>query len=213
MNTCLLCNIEIPRGRKFCSRSHSVSFSNKGKRKWGNAPGVCTICGEPKSRFVSKFCSNKCQGIALREAKDKNPTIKKAVNYLKYYYKRRDILINLLGGKCFVCGSVDKLQFDHKDPKLKTRNISTSIRRHSVREEILKCQLLCKACHLKKSKAEGSLGVRGTRNHNSKLSPEIVRNIRLLLSAGESLRKIGILYKVSGATIYAIKAGLTWKEV
>jgi len=55
--------------------------------------------------------------------------------------------------------------------------------------------------------------IRGVNNPSSKLSPEKVRDIKRLLVGGVSLRKIGAMYSVSGPTIFAIKKGLTWREV
>ena len=78
--------------------------------------------------------------------------------YWKSYYDKRKIeAIALLGGKCSNCKSVENLQFDHKDPSTKRFAITGRLRGlHSleVRTELLKCQLLCKECHDKKSQGE-----------------------------------------------------------
>lgn len=68
--------------------------------------------------------------------------------------KRRKYLENLLGGKCQDCGSTDNLQFDHIDPASKSFRISEHISKplEELQREIDKCQLLCRNCHLKKTK-------------------------------------------------------------
>lgn len=60
---CPQCNEALPqkkRHNKFCSKSCAASFNNKGVRRHGNAPGVCKVCGEPKSGHKSKYCSIAC---------------------------------------------------------------------------------------------------------------------------------------------------------
>jgi 5-methylcytosine-specific restriction endonuclease McrA len=72
-----------------------------------------------------------------------------------------------LGGRCSMCGSTAKLEFDHIDPASKTINIAKLWTASRVRfeAEVSKCQLLCKACHIAKSQAEGSLktAIKGVR--------------------------------------------------
>jgi hypothetical protein len=79
---------------------------------------------------------------------------------LVHYYARKQLFLDHLGGKCVTCGSVSELQFDHIDPDTKSFTIGGRIRcdLEEVLEELKKCQLLCKKCHLEKSKLEGSLG-------------------------------------------------------
>ena len=67
--------------------------------------------------------------------------------------KRRAYAVAIFGGKCQKCGSTDKLEFDHVDPKDKKYNISNMWQWKSerIREELLKCQLLCSRCHRDKT--------------------------------------------------------------
>jgi hypothetical protein len=73
-----------------------------------------------------------------------------------------------LGGKCARCGSRKKLEFDHRDRKIKLHRIAKmwawSERRFWA--EVEKCQLLCFDCHNEKSLKERgfkkSKGVHGT---------------------------------------------------
>lgn len=54
-----------------------------------------------------------------------------------------------LGGVCVVCGTTEKLQFDHIDPATKCFNIVPGLRYSwdRVLVEINKCQLLCRPHH------------------------------------------------------------------
>lgn len=75
------------------------------------------------------------------------------------YEKRKHKIFEFLGGKCVECGSVHDLQIDHTNHLDKNFTISSSwgISWDRLLPELLKCQLLCKKCHLDKTLAEGSL--------------------------------------------------------
>jgi len=66
--------------------------------------------------------------------------------------KKKQKAVELLGGKCEICG-YDKhykvFEFHHKDPPQKDFAISskTSWGFERIKEEILKCALLCPNCH------------------------------------------------------------------
>lgn len=78
--------------------------------------------------------------------------------YMKQrYYKRRDSVINQLGGKCSICDSTVGLELDHVDRENKKYSISKILAGHSeekLQKELLKCQVLCSYCHMQKSKKE-----------------------------------------------------------
>lgn len=74
-------------------------------------------------------------------------------------------LIEEHGGKCVSCGSLNDLQFDHVDPSTKLFNVSTGITTKKmvlVREEAMKCQLLCQDCHSRKSVSDAGMVPSGT---------------------------------------------------
>lgn len=75
--------------------------------------------------------------------------------YVAKRYKRlRSEWIERLGGSCAACGSRDNLEFDHIDASQKKYNIGKILSTHSkqkVEEEMARCQLLCKECHLEKT--------------------------------------------------------------
>ena len=78
------------------------------------------------------------------------PTKEYIQNYRK---KRKQLGLEMLGGKCCKCNSEKDLQFDHIDPRTKVNEISSMFTTNIevfVRE-IHKCQLLCYPCRLKKS--------------------------------------------------------------
>lgn len=70
------------------------------------------------------------------------------------YRERRAYAINYLGGKCVVCGARYNLDVDHIDPEEKDYNPFGSwwsVPIEIFNEELDKCQLLCRACHIKKT--------------------------------------------------------------
>lgn len=82
---------------------------------------------------------------------------------LAYYRDRRNKRIEeckaILGGKCVLCRSEENLEFDHKDPDSVEFRIGSNptLAWARVLEELKKCQLLCRSCHIAKSIQEGSL--------------------------------------------------------
>lgn len=75
-------------------------------------------------------------------------------NYIKEWKKnRKNQLIELLGGKCILCGSTENLEFDHINPKKKTFKIMLNITYpiDRLKKELKNCQLLCHDCHRQKT--------------------------------------------------------------
>lgn len=99
-----------------------------------------------------------------------------------YYYKKREQLINFLGGKCVRCGETNHmlLEFDHIDPFMKSMDVSSHITSSNViQTEIHKLQLLCKECHKIKSREDNSISkMCGENNPLSKLTNDQVIEIR-----------------------------------
>ena len=73
---------------------------------------------------------------------------------LYYYNKKIKEYKDYLGGKCIKCGSINNLEFDHINPKEKCFTITkkTTYNWDIIKKELDKCQLLCKECHLKKTR-------------------------------------------------------------
>lgn len=80
----------------------------------------------------------------------------------KYWYKRRQKIIDYLGGLCARCGTSQDLEFDHINPEEKLFDISAKCTLATSKDEIDKCQLLCKSCHLKKTVDEKETFTHGT---------------------------------------------------
>lgn len=80
----------------------------------------------------------------------------------EYYKKRRQAIIDYLGGRCVVCGTTQDLQVDHKDPSDKSFNISKKMSVKNNKAELDKCQLLCATHHYEKTSEENSGYTHGT---------------------------------------------------
>lgn len=81
--------------------------------------------------------------------------------YMRGYIKerrrwRRARLIEMLGGECVRCGSTDELEFDHVDPETKLFAVGSDMSRAwaTLVAEALKCQLLCRPCHIEKGRED-----------------------------------------------------------
>lgn len=66
--------------------------------------------------------------------------------------KRRSEFFN--DKSCIKCGSLEKLELDHIDPKTKTTNRIWSWSLERRKKEISKCQVLCNSCHKNKTKQD-----------------------------------------------------------
>ena len=69
----------------------------------------------------------------------------------KAYYERRMTEYHAyLGGRCVKCGSTEKLEMDHMDPKTKCFTVGAKYdaKWEVIKPELDKCQLLCEACHI-----------------------------------------------------------------
>ncbi len=92
------------------------------------------------------------------------------VYILNRYRKRKKTAQEFLGNKCSKCGSIEDLQFDHKDRVKKKFTIGKlwSIGEKEFWKEIKKCQLLCRTCHNKKTLKE--LGLREAKGYHGTVS-------------------------------------------
>jgi 5-methylcytosine-specific restriction endonuclease McrA len=85
-------------------------------------------------------------------------------NYRKLKYAERKVqIIDHLGGCCRSCGSTESLEVDHVDPAKKSFEVMAKCWCMSWKKllaELKKCQLLCEACHLKKTSV--AVGTHGT---------------------------------------------------
>lgn len=82
-------------------------------------------------------------------------------SYMKERYRlRREEAIKRLGGKCSKCSSRDELEFHHINPEEKSFTIAkgSSFSEERWQDEISKCVLLCRTCHLASHKANNPHG-------------------------------------------------------
>lgn len=78
-------------------------------------------------------------------------------NYIRLRNQRLRIkAIELLGGKCVICGTTKNLEFDHIIRGTREFTIATGLRLSWARilKELEKCQLLCHKHHLEKTNRE-----------------------------------------------------------
>jgi len=78
---------------------------------------------------------------------------------LRKYHKQRKKIIKALGGKCQKCGSKKNLELDHENKDTKMHDVARCWSEVVWKEEIKKCQLLCKSCHTIKSIEERGMNV------------------------------------------------------
>lgn len=63
---CQHCNSVLPQNKKrnkFCSKSCSAKFNNKGVRRHGQGPGLCKVCNKPNKDSNRLFCSKECTAV------------------------------------------------------------------------------------------------------------------------------------------------------
>ena len=66
-----------------------------------------------------------------------------------------------MGGRCAMCGSIEKLEFDHVNRENKSFDISQKLNicLDKILLELEKCQLLCRKCHIEKTRKDLNWGV------------------------------------------------------
>ncbi len=99
----------------------------------------------------------------------------------KRYHKRRQDAISSLGGKCTGCGSSESLEFDHVDPTTKTFAISKRLHGlpwEKIKKELELCQLLCRDCHGKKTRAEKMTKEHGSRSMWERCKCDVCRAMK-----------------------------------
>jgi hypothetical protein len=87
---------------------------------------------------------------------------------LKRYHVQRKKALDYLGNKCVKCGATQSLDIDHIDPKDKKFPVMSgwSTTPANFESELAKCQLLCRDCHIVKTRQDlgqnNALEVHGT---------------------------------------------------
>lgn len=126
---------------------------------------------------------------------------------LEYYHEKRKKLVQALGGRCCLCGSVDNLEFDHIDSRSKRFGISAYVQRgdKTLLPELTKCQLLCHDCHVKKSKQ--------AKDTNVKISSKVAESIcKDYANLALSQKEIAIKYGISVSAVSSVVRGARWSR-
>lgn len=113
-----------------------------------------------------------------------------------------------LGGKCVKCGLTACLELDHIDRNTKSFPISRPPSEKAFKEELKKCQVLCKWCHREKSTLEHQ----GDNCPHAKLASFQVQEIRKKLNEGKLGSDLAKEYGVCPMQISRIKTGKRWKH-
>jgi predicted nucleic acid-binding Zn ribbon protein len=134
MNTCLNCEINIDKDKKFCSRRCSVTYNNKKRNK---KKKKCLNCDSITSNI--KFCCKECELIFKKnEIRSKIENGDTTLDFRAYKY----FLIQKYGEKCSKCGWCEvnptsgkiPIELEHKDG-------------NSENNELENLELLCPNCH------------------------------------------------------------------
>lgn len=97
------------------------------------------------------------------------------------YRKRREQVIEKLGGCCAVCKTTEDLEIDHIDRATKEYNVAHifSANEEKFWKEIAKCQLLCKKCHKEKTERENiELGLTTKEHEHGTINKYITEKCR-----------------------------------
>ena len=138
---------------------------------------------------------------------------------LDRYQDRTEYFHEVLGGKCARCGTTDKLDIDHIDPETKSFTFGNNwgAPLSVLNEELKKCQLLCRPCHIEKTRTDGSMKKnppRGEKCGAAKLKESDVLYIREQYASGA---KDGIQlakqFNVDKTTIYNIIKRKRWSHI
>ena len=171
---CPICNKELTYTQKHNWKSGEENNTRCYKCRVVNRKGSnveCDWCKTPLYRRPSQlkkrkthFCSHDCQcKYSSEHLSGKNNKLWKGgeeVNHKKYneLIRKRKIenkqkVINILGGKCSVCGydkCLNALECHHINPKEKDELICKLLSKSwgvTIENEVKKCKLLCANCH------------------------------------------------------------------
>jgi len=185
MNTCVVCGNTFKTkvkvdgkwislyGRKRCLDCYPIGseapkFPFRREQKPLPKTKVCTKCGVEKDRSAFSLKRLKSGNITLQSVCKSCYSAYKKDHYRRnrdtYKQKLRSRKIDLqnkflhyMRDKSCSCGEnrVAALQFNHKDPKTKFKNVSTLVTEEygwgTIMAEIEKCEILCANCHAVKT--------------------------------------------------------------
>jgi len=117
-------------------------------------------------------------------------------------------------GPCVECGSWERLEVDHRDPRTKTSHNIWSWSDAKRIAELAKCQVLCRSCHKRKSANECRANMKGKPNTWCRiLTPEQVREIRRLTASGMSNGKVAKQFGIGRTTVNDVRVRRSYSEI
>lgn len=144
--------------------------------------------------------------------------------FKEYLLKRYKVRVNkmkqYLGEVCTLCGSDSQLQIDHIDPQTKSFDLLKrwGTNWNIITSELDKCQLLCRDCHVEKTKSDGSgrqlsTYARGDKINTSKFSQMDIDSIREKYKPFVySYSMLAKEYGVSRSSIVHVVKNRTWHD-
>lgn len=142
----------------------------------------------------------------------KDPELQRT--YQSAWLRRRRNEWLLANGPCIDCGSWDELEVDHVDAKAKVSHRVWSWTLLKRQAELLKCVVRCATCHATKTKAAKEYKVScGERNGSSKLTEDLVRELRKAHAQGFSFKELAQRTGTDSWTISKACRGITWKHI
>lgn len=142
--------------------------------------------------------------MAFNDLEDKREYQRKwRKNRRKKWIKRK--------GPCAICLSKDNLVIHHIDPEIKDDKFSWTWSNNNIAEELNKCIVLCKQCHISVHRARGDFV---STPDNAQLREEEVRCVKTLLRGTElSQRQIASKLDIKRHLIADISAERTYVNV
>jgi 5-methylcytosine-specific restriction endonuclease McrA len=105
-------------------------------------------------------------------------------------------------GPCVKCGSFTDLELDHIDESTKVTHGVWSWSEKRRSEELAKCQILCKKCHLEKTKKYlHKLKSGGSNPTHRSPSKSLIKKWKTLRAKGLTYRFIGEMYGFPHTTV------------
>ena len=111
----------------------------------------------------------------------------------KRYHSRKKEAIEMLGGKCSVCGTTKNLELDHKNPDNKNFAVTKlwSVPEAEFKREVKKCRLLCNKHHREHTGKQREKGEVKSVPGKSKYDDSGRRKSARLLSLASRLARVG----------------------
>lgn len=107
------------------------------------------------------------------------------------------------GKTCCKCGASDRLELDHISRETKVAHRIWSWSQERRDSELSKCQILCKSCHVAKSRIENI--------YRRKLDNDQVDSMRRLFLSGTTVTRLSEIFTVSRRTVKRILDGSAYR--